>query len=303
MPSKKKESSVCIRDLIIQYWKGDENGTKTIREISQCVKVPKSTVFDVIRKYKLTGQIRNLPGRGRKPKLSTRDVRKIQRKLVKNPFKPTTEIQAEIQNELGVMVTPQTNRNCIHKGGNSCRTARRKPKRKVWRKPGEALKPRNLLPSVKYGGGNVVFWGCMTASGPSQLEFIDGILNSDIYIDILNRNVKTSSRELGLVRYFTFQQDNDPKHTSKKSAAFFKKNKYKMLEWPAQSPDLNPIEHLWHHLEKVVRKTVVTNKTQLRTTIEEVWKNIDPAVTQNLVDSIPRRLQAVIAASGGITGY
>ncbi|CAG7722455.1 unnamed protein product [Allacma fusca] len=127
MPSKKKETSVCIRDLIIQYWKGDKNGRKTIREISQCVKVPKSTVFDVIRKYKFTGQLRNLPGKGRKPKVSTRDVRKIQRKLVINPFKPATEIQAEIQNELRVMVTPQTIRNCIHKGGNSCRTARRKP--------------------------------------------------------------------------------------------------------------------------------------------------------------------------------
>lgn len=174
---------------------------------------------------------------------------------------------------------------------------------KVWRRSGEALQSKNLRPTVKHGGGSVLLWGSMAADGVGNLEFIDGIMNADAYVGILERNMKSSARKLGLGRNFMFQQDNDPKHTSKKAREFFQKNKQEVLEWPPQSPDLNPIEHLWEHLKRKLWESNVSSKKALKDLIVREWEVIDASVTRNLVDSMQRRLEAVIAANGGATKY
>ena len=63
----------------------------------------------------------------------------------------------------------------------------------------------------------------------------------NFYVDILDRNLKSSAKKLSLGSNFVFQQDNDPKHTAKKTQTFFDENAINVLEWPAQSPDLDPI--------------------------------------------------------------
>ena len=83
------------------------------------------------------------------------------------------------------------------------------------------------------------------------------------YMDILKQYLKTSVRKLKLGRKWVFQMDNDPKHTPKVVAKWLKDNKFKVLEWPLQCPDLNPTEHLWAELKKLVRARRKTNVTQL----------------------------------------
>ena len=87
--------------------------------------------------------------------------------------------------------------------------------------------------------------------------------------------------------------DNDPKHTSKVVAKWLKENTIKVLDWPSQSPDLNPVENLWAELKKRVRARWPTNLTQLHQLCQEEWAKIHPNYRGKLVEGYPKRLTQV----------
>lgn len=179
----------------------------------------------------------------------------------------------------------------------------------VWRKQGKALDPRNTTMSVKHGGGNIKAWACMASSGPGSVVFIDDvnenksdIMTSETYRTILQQNIAPNAKHL-IGRSFWLQSDNDPKHTAKATKAFLSKQKWKLLDWPSQSPDLNPIEHAFYLLKQAVSKKSPKNKGELKKVVQQAWSALPVAKLESLVLSMPRRLRAVIANKGYATKY
>ena len=177
----------------------------------------------------------------------------------------------------------------------------------VWKKQGEAISDQTTTPTVKHGGGNnLMVWGCMGWNGVGKLIEVQGKMDAEQYCEILEEGVEESFESLEMAedeRYF--QQDNDPKHTSRKADKWFSDNNITPLMWPAQSPDLNPIEHLWQHLKTKLQQydTPPTGVHELWERVAKEWTGIPPETCQKLIESMPRRIQAVLKAKGGHTKY
>ncbi len=99
-----------------------------------------------------------------------------------------------------------------------------------------------------------------------------------------------------------FQQDNAPCHKAQIISDWFLEhdNELTLLKWPPRSSDCNPIEHLWDVVEREIRIMDVnpTNLQQLRDAIMSIWTKISEECFQNLVESMPRRIKAVLKAKG-----
>ena len=176
-------------------------------------------------------------------------------------------------------------------------------KQYVWRPKGNAFNEKYTVPTMKHGGGSIMLWGCFSAAGTGQLIRIRGTMNSSMYQNILAQNIQKSVDDLAIGNEFIFQQDNDPKHTSKSTKKWFEDNNIKVLKWPSQSPDLNPIENLWQVLKVAVHKRNPTNLDELEAICQDEWGKIDKSRCKNLITSYSKRLRAVIAAKGGATKY
>ena len=89
------------------------------------------------------------------------------------------------------------------------------------------------------------------------------------------------------------QQNNAPAHKAVITRAWFATNGVTTMEWPAYSPDLNPIENLWNILKEKVRRESFTKKEDLIRRVKEIWSN-DPDITthcQHLSDSMVNRIR------------
>lgn len=177
---------------------------------------------------------------------------------------------------------------------------------RVWREAGARFNIENLSPSIKHGGGGIMVWGCFSGRGLGPLVKVDGKMNRFDYIQILNDHLLPLVHSQFHRRPYAFQDDNAPVHRAKDVENWIAEKNIKVLsDWPSQSPDLNPIEHLWNELEQKIRKryTRPKNLRELEMALQEEWRRIPSEVYINLIESMPKRINACIESQGWPTKY
>ncbi|KAG3102693.1 hypothetical protein PI125_g14065 [Phytophthora idaei] len=108
---------------------------------------------------------------------------------------------------------------------------------------------------------------------------------------------------MGIGEDYKFVHDGAPGHRSKLVKAYLKEKKVEVLQHPAQSPDLNPIENLWAHVKQELNKAPASSIEDLKLKIQAIWYDIEPDRVQKLYQSMSKRLQQVQDNFGGHTKY
>jgi transposase len=174
----------------------------------------------------------------------------------------------------------------------------------VWRKPSEKYQVDCLIPTVKHSSG-IMVWGCFTREKVGPLVMLEGRVTGRVYQQTLQDYLLPFIASLDSSQIWIFQDDNATVHRTAAVKKFKEDNNILSLTWPPQSPDLNPIEHLWDELERRLRKrqSMPKTKQELFSALKEEWFKIEPDVLAKLVDSMPRRVQAVLKSRGMPTRY
>lgn len=175
-----------------------------------------------------------------------------------------------------------------------------------WIRDSEQIQPRHVQQTVKHGGGSIMLWGCMTCHGPGFACKIDGTMDQVLYKNILEDELLHTIEYYGMdAKQVIFQHDNDPKHKAKSVQEWLSNQEFQVLSWPSSSPDLNPIEHLWSHLKRQLNKYETPSKGMLEhwDRIQCEWDKIDQTECMKLIESMPRRILAVIKSKGQWTKY
>ena len=147
-------------------------------------------------------------------------------------------------------------------------------------------------------------WAAISKRGASPIAIFQGIMESNFFVGQLLREVAKPFIDTVFPDGHRFLQDNDPKHTSGLSKAAYEELQINWFQTPAESPDLNPIENLWHELKHYLRSYVKPRtKAELINGITEFWVKITPERCTRYIDHLQKVLPAVITREGRATGY
>lgn len=177
----------------------------------------------------------------------------------------------------------------------------------AWKRDTEPLQPKHVMQTVKHGGGNIKLWSCITYHGVGFITKIDGNMDQVLYQQILTEDLISTMKEYKMdAKKTIFQHDNDPKHTAKSIKEWLSKQGFDVMKWPAQSPDLNPIENIWALLKSRLYSHYERPPNGMLEHWEraaDIWYNISKEECQKYIETMHKRCKAVIKAKGYWTKY
>ena len=174
---------------------------------------------------------------------------------------------------------------------------------RVYRRRNERYARNCTVGYNRFGGGGVMVWAAINRNFKSDLIVINVNLTASRYI---NRIIRPVIVPMFLQRQgLTFQHDNARPHAAVATRNYLAANNINVLPWPSNSPDCNPIEHLWDFLGRRLRQRQPQpqNVQQLIMALRDEWRRIPRYVLRNLCGSMRRRCDSVIAKRGGHTRY
>ena len=274
------------------------------REVARVLGVSQSVVSRMWTRFHLTGNVMHQHAGGRERTTTRAQDQFIALQARRHRFNNATTLRSELQNAIGVRLSTQTIRNRLHEAGlRSRRPAIRIPltrhhvqerlewardhvtwalndwtpilslmspgfvctdrRARVWRMRNERFAEVCIAEHDRYGGGSVMVWAGISSQGKTDLHVIDnGTLTAERYVnEILDVHVRPYAGAIGpdfiLMEFFRYLEQ----------AAIVR------LDWPARSPDLNPIEHAWDMLQKAISSRQVQPATvrEIREALIEEW--------------------------------
>jgi transposase len=177
---------------------------------------------------------------------------------------------------------------------------------RVWRQKGTRHDAKNVVGTLQGGGGGVMVWGAMSAFGVGPLVVIEGSMDSDKYVNLLSNHFHPWFTEFRRMHPSAlFQHDHATCHTSQYTSWWLRTHNFPSLKWFGKGADCSPIENLWDHLERQIRKPEAKFKNvgELTEALQKAWSEIPAEVCANLAASVPRRLKAIMKAKGNMTKY
>lgn len=291
-----------------------------------------------IQRYKVAKNVDDLPERGSKGKVDNKDEKKIVNLFTRNPALTLRQGQAKLKQK-GLDISYVTIRSYLHAHGMKYRsTIKKKPlltekhvtKRIAWARANIGRDFSNVIftdecsiwarciqtrswststnrlvqRTVKHGI-KVHLWGCFSKQGFGTLYLFTYNLDAEKMLKIYKKALLPSAKRWFINKNedWILQEDNDPKHRSKLCIEWKKKSDIVTLDWPSQSPDANPIENVWAYIKLKLHGRRTYTLKQLSCEIRRIWRSLPLEYAENLVESMPRRCQAIIDAGGDWTNY
>jgi transposase len=318
---------------------------KSLNCVAQHLHRDKKTIRFWWRKWQTTGNVDRLPGRGRKRLSTDRTDRALRRAIKCDRFATYSSIWNR-HSALRILSQRTLRRRALQLGYISARPVRCIPlttkhryqrvqwcnEHKAWqigewqkivfsdesrfcldmsdgrirvhRLMTERYLDECILEKDRYGGGSVMVWGAMSWDGLSRLISIRGTMKAADYIEkILEPEAVPFTMN---TPQLTFQQDNARPHTAKITMTYLSDRAVLLLPWPARSPDLSLIEHVWDIIGRKLKSEYQqppTSLDELEARIHNEWNAIPVQTVRDLYDSMPRRIERCIECEGGHTKY